>query len=102
MAAFYKNTSVEVALPEGQGDVQPAVTRLVNLQPGTSTLVYETFGVEADVKWMLYDDAEGAPYYKEGGRVTIDGKAYAITIPPSVWNVLPQASHVVAALTEIR
>lgn len=101
MAVYYKNAIVEVLLPEGQADVQPSVQRGVHIQPATPQLVYESFGPDVSAKFLLLDEPEAAPYYAVFGRVIVDGVAYAIEAAPQVWNVVPQAAHVMVALAEV-
>ncbi len=102
MAVCYKNATVDVALPEGQADSQPSVTRKVHVQPADAKVVYEAFGPDALAKFILLDEPEAAPYYARHGRVTIDGVPYSIDVDPLVWNVVPTAAHVMVALSEIR
>lgn len=101
MAVYFKNATVDVALPEGQADTQPAVSRSVHVQPSDGQVVYDAFGPDVTASFLLFDDPEAAPYYAVHGRVTYGGREYAISAPPRLWDVVPVAAHVMVPLMEI-
>lgn len=102
MSVLFKNATVDVALPEGQADVRPSVTHTVQIQPATPKTIYDNWGVDVEANFVLYDEPENVADYAIHGVVTWDSKVYAITLEPVVWNIVPQAAHMMVALTEKR
>lgn len=102
MAVFFKNCTVEVALPEGEADRQPSTTRVVHLQPMAADTAYEQYDVQAKNPYLLMDEPEAASLYALHGRVTCDDMEFAIVSIPRIWNVIPTAAHIEVILSQIR
>lgn len=102
MAVFFKNCTVDVSLPSGQADQEPAVTREVHMQPMASAAAFDQFDVQVTNPYLLMDDPEAIEYYAEFGRVECNGLMYAIKSPPRLWNVVAQAAHIEVLLEQIR
>lgn len=99
MISFATET-VTVYLPVGLGGRTEGQERTVDIQPMSSAMAWEQFGVEVKAAYVLFDDPAYAAYYQEAGEINWKGKTYVIKAVPAVWNALPQASNVCVLLEE--
>lgn len=102
MAIYYRNANIGVRLPVGQTSTEPEVERHVHIQPASTTVAYEQFGVEETNTFLLMDDPGAIAYYQAFGRVTWDGKEYAILAAPKLWDQVALASHIEVLIQEIQ
>jgi hypothetical protein len=77
------------------------VTRTVHVQPANGQVVYDAFGPDVIASFLLFDEPEAASYYAVHGRVLYNGKEFAISGPPLLWNIIPAAAHVLVPLVEV-
>ena len=102
MAIYYRNANIGVRLPVGQTSTEPEVERHVHIQDASATVAYEMFGVEEVNTKLIFDDPDGFEYYKAFGRVTWNGKEYAILVKPKLWDQVALASHIEVLIQEIQ
>lgn len=101
MAIYFRNANIGVRLPVGQTSTEPEVERHVHIQPATATVAYEQFGVEETNTFLLMDNPDAIAYYAAFGRVSWDGKEYAILAAPKLWDQVALASHIEVLIQEI-
>lgn len=109
MSLRVKPHTVEVDLPDEiiqsnlllgyGGDPQGSVRG--QMAPGSSQTIYEKYGVETQRPWVFLCDAPEAPKFAEGGRLTWNGRTFAIVGGPELFTGMGVADNCQVSLSEV-
>lgn len=83
----------------GGANFAAAVNVGCQITPGKASVAYDTFGIEVNRPYLLMADAEDAPKFTAGTKVTWSGKVLKV-LAAETYGALTIGSHVSVLLKE--